>query len=138
MALTAREKLRLLIGDVDEDSPVLTDDQCDYFLGLTDDDARSCAADAANAAANILTMQAVDETTGAMSVTLTRRAELYRQRAIDLGGAVGVGSLAGVYVGGILQSEIDASREDSSLPARAFATDLHDDPGSDDAESDDS
>lgn len=129
MALTTRQTLRLLIGDVDATDYTLTDDQVDYFLDEHADVPRDAAPDAANAAANILTMRAVDESTGAMSATLTTRAGLYRQRAIDLGGSVGPGLVAGVYVGGISQSEIDSAKEDESLPPRAFTVGLHDYPG---------
>ena len=129
MALTTRQTLRLLIGDVDSAGYTLTDDQIDYFLDEHADVPRDAAPDAANAAANVLAMQATQESVGAMSVGLTARAELYRQRARDLGGSVGLGLVAGVYVGGISQSEIDSSKEDESLPPRAFTVGLHDYPG---------
>ncbi len=138
MPLTTLATVRLLIGDVDSADYALTDDQVQYFLDLYSDDARAAAPDAANAAANILTMRAVDESTGAMSVTLTRRAELYRQRAAELGGSAGFGRMAAPYVGGVLQSELDTSDADTTRSPRRFTRVTHETDTDDDADSLDS
>lgn len=124
MPLTDIETVRLLIGDTDSTDQTLTDDQIQYFLDEAGS-ARGAAPLAADAAANVLAMRAVSEATGGMSVDLSRRAELYRQRAIDL--ATGTGAVAGCFVGGISQSEIEAERTDTSIPVRAFRSDLHGD-----------
>lgn len=121
MPLTIIEQVRLLLGDVDSSDFVLTDDQIQYFIDATGT-TNAAAIAAATSAANILAMRATSETTGGMSVDFARRAELFRQRAIDL--QVGVGVLSKCYVGGISQSELD--EEAASSPPRAFRVGLHD------------
>ena len=100
MPLTDIEQVRLLIGDTDSADQILSDAQVQHFLDEADDVVRAAAAESAFAIHGILALRAVSETTGAMSVDLTRRAELYYQRALDLGG-VPVGRMAGAYVGGV-------------------------------------
>jgi len=117
MTLTTREQVRLLIGDVDATDYALTDAQVDWLLSEYADDARATAPEAAQTAANVLTMRAVDQSTGSMSVTYSARAALYRQRAIDLGGAATVGKKAGIYIGGV---------DSADLPGPYFSVDLHD------------
>ena len=124
MPLTSIEQVRLLIGDTDTADQILSDAQVQHFLDEADDVVRPAAAEAAFAIHGILSLRAVSETTGAMSVDLSRRAELYYQRALDLGG-VPVGRMAGAYVGGVSQAELDSGREDEALPPRVFTGDLH-------------
>lgn len=122
MPLSDIDKVRLLIGDTDAADLTLTDAQVQFFLDEAAGAFRAAAITAADAAANVLAMRAVSETTGGMSVDYSRRAEAFRQRSIDL--AVGVSAIAGCYVGGISQSELDEER--AAEPPRAFTVGQHD------------
>ena len=122
MPLSEIDKVRLLIGDTDATDLILTDMQVQYFLDAFGSVA-AAAAPAASSAANILAIRATSETTGGMSVDFSKRAELFRQRALDL--QVGVSVLAGCYVGGISQSELEEER--AADPPRAFKVGMQDD-----------
>lgn len=124
MSLTIIQQVRLLIGDTDTTDQVLTDEQIQYFLD-TFGSAQNAAPEAAASAANVLAMRATSETTGGMSVDFTRRAELFRLRAIDL--RTRRGSVGPAFTGGISQADLDSSKTDTSLPPRAFTVDLHED-----------
>ena len=121
MPFTLIEQVRLLIGDVDAAEQVLTDAQVQFFLDSTTT-VNTAAILAASSAANILAIRATSETTGGMSVDFSRRAELFRQRSIDL--QVGVSTVSKCYVGGISQGELDEER--AASPPRAFHVGLHD------------
>lgn len=123
MPLTLIEQVRLLIGDVDPaPDQVLTDAQIQFFLD-TFGTVTAAAVAAATSAANILAIRATSERTGEMEVDYSKRAELFRQRAIDLQSGPSV--IATCYVGGISQAELDAEAE--ATPKRAFRVGLHDD-----------
>lgn len=59
MALTNREIVRLLCGDVTQPY-VLTDDQVDYYLTINSDDTEAAAKDASAAITQILAVQAIN------------------------------------------------------------------------------
>ena len=115
MPLSDVDKVRLLIGDLDAE-PILSDLQVQHFLDESGGVVATAAVAAADAAANRLAMLSTRETTGGMSVDYGRRAELFRQRAVDL--QTGVSAQFGCYVGGIDQSELD--EEAAADPPRAF------------------
>ncbi|MFH0902138.1 MAG: hypothetical protein V2A73_16020 [Pseudomonadota bacterium] len=125
MALSTIDEVRLTYGDT-EDSPILTDDQVQHYLDANGDQIVPTARDCARAAWRALSMRAVDVTTGSMSAAYARRAELYRQVVIDLGGSVSQAATAAPYIGGIAVAEREAAKDDDSTIYPAFVTGLHD------------
>lgn len=116
MPLTALEELRLRIGDTSTDDQVLTDAQLEFLLDQYADNAASAAPEAAGCAYMALAVRAVDESAGAMSATLSARAEAYRQAALALGWVPG-GKLALPFAGGMASSvETDATAGNSEEP----------------------
>jgi hypothetical protein len=81
LAITStRDKLRLTIGDTNEDSALFQDDELDYFLTARADNILLAAADACDAAAAKFS-QAYDFTTDAQSFQRSQQAAAYRAMA---------------------------------------------------------
>ncbi len=123
MPLSLIEQVRLNIGDLGT-PPFLTDAQIQHFLDQEADNVDQASGRAAVALAFLFATKA-DQTTGRMSIGFSKRADAYRQMAIDFG-VDGV-QTAPPYVGGVSVAEAEASRQETDLIQPAFTRDLHDD-----------
>lgn len=59
MGLSNVDKVRLRIGDIEEDNYILTDEQVDYYLTINDDDVDDAVDDASVAVSQILAIRAI-------------------------------------------------------------------------------
>lgn len=117
--------VRLLIGDADS---LLSDSQIQYFIDEHDDDPTAAAPYAANALYALMCVKASDMTTGSMSISWSQRAAQYAIFLASRGwDAIEGNALAGCYVAGVVQSEIDTDADDDTLAARKFTLGLHGD-----------
>lgn len=80
---TARDKVRLLIGDTDEDSALFTDDELDYFLSERADQPMLAAADACDALARRFARKP-DFTTDNQAFKWSHVAKQYADLAVSL------------------------------------------------------
>ncbi len=113
---TDKDKVRLLIGDIDAAQPLLADEAISYFLGqagLTRAAAKACRAIAAKFARDATTAVA------GFSATLQSRHEQYLKLAETLE-AYAAEVVAVPTAGGIEQSEKATAAADTSLVPRGF------------------
>lgn len=129
MSLVDRDKVRLLIGDTDEDDPLIYDQEIAFFLeefgGV-----RAAAAAAARAIAAKFSRLA-DKQVGDLSLKMSQKAKAY----LDLAGSLNDGTgrtaalLAIPYAGGISRSDVRARESDTDRVGPHFTRDMHENDG---------
>lgn len=119
MALTEpRDQFRLELGDTDPDAPLLTDEECDYFLGQRADNVLLAAADACEALARRFA-RAYDFETDNQSFKRSQQSKQYAALAVSLKArAQGVTSVSSTRVDGYSQDISNTDVFESSNTGR--------------------
>lgn len=120
-ALTAsKDKVRLMIGDTNEDSVLLQDEEIDYFLTQNSSPTRAavlcCRAISAKFA------RQADTTVESVSVNYSQKAQAYENMARNLEAqAATSGTIAGPSATGISVAAMQAANEDADRPKPQIA-----------------
>jgi hypothetical protein len=118
---TARDKVRLLIGDTSGvvATELLTDGELDFLLAEESNNIYRAGAEAADRiAAKYARM--VDTSIGDASVTASQRFDHYRQLAVDLRSKALERGTATPFVGGISRSDVEQRDQDTDAVTPFF------------------
>lgn len=129
-----KDKVRLMIGDTDENDQQLQDEEIEFFIETEGNYVRAAARSCETLAAKFarLTDQSVGQVKESLSALLEhylKLADKYRKRAESGEGGLSAGAGAlEPYAGGISVSDKDARESDEDRVEPAFTKDLHDNP----------
>lgn len=120
----AKDEVRFLIGDTDEDHQLVSDEEINYAL-LTQANHWIAAADVLETQATKYAGAASSRIIGGMSITYGSRTESFRARAASLRtrGRIAAGK---PYAGGISQADKEAKGTDSDRISTAVTMGMHD------------
>lgn len=123
---TSKDKIRLLIGDTDEDNPILQDEEIDLFVTLASGSVNRAAAHAARGIASRLSQKA-NKSVGDLRIFYSDRTTSYLDLACKLD-AQADRAPTSPYAGGISWADKQTAREDTDRVDPAFRRGQFQDP----------
>lgn len=123
-------RIRLRIGDTDSSvaAQLRLEDEEIADLLITEGSFRRSAAAAAEALAAKYARKATEKSVGSASVSYSERFKQLMDLAKALRSGAALAGTSSVYTGGVLRSELDESRADTTLVQPAFRRDQFDNP----------
>ena len=122
---SAVDRVRVLIGDTDNNNLILQDSEIEYYLVLYNQDCPTAAYFALDQIIAAMSRHP-DKRTGQQQVSYKNPVEWYKELQQRLAPKA---DLSGVYAGGVSQSDIDTVQQDTDRPARQFVRDDFDNDG---------
>lgn len=124
LATDTTYQVRLLAGDTDSTKFILTDEEIDFFLSENSNIYFAAARCLESMGAKYAGL--VDKQVGDLRIRYSEKSKQYIAQAKEMWSRVGRSSFATFYVGGMLVSEQESDKEDTSLVQPEFTKDMMD------------
>lgn len=124
-ALTDVEAVRFYIGDTNFSDQLLSDQEIEFALAQSDDNALRAAVTCCGALAGRFARES-SYRIGQVSETFKQKSEAYERRADDLRYMLSVSGGSGPYAGGISVSDIATQEADTDRVQGQFSIGMHD------------